>query len=193
MKFPFKSFLAGVLVGCVLTLVGVGVALFLVGKAASSGPIQLAGAPELTETGPIETLRQGEEWTFYDLDGKAVSLGDKRGRPIFLNEWATWCGPCVAELPSIQALYDSLNAEGVFFALVSYQEPAKLKKFVQEKSLRMPVYTTKNTRPPKGYKSPGIPVTFILDRAGGIVAEHFGAANWDVLRVRRFLRRLLAP
>lgn len=193
MKFPYKSFLAGVLVGCVLTFVCVGVALFLIGKSASQAPIQLAGAPELPETGPIKTLRQGEEWTFYDLEGKAVSLSDKRGQPIFLNEWATWCEPCVAELPSIQALYDSLNAEGVFFALVSYQEPAKLEKFIREKSLHMPIYTTKSTRPPKGYKAPGIPATFIFDRAGGIVAEHFGAANWDVSRVRRFLRRLLAP
>lgn len=193
MKFPYKSFLAGVLVGCVLTFVGGMIALFLIGKSMMDRPIQLAGAPDLPEAGPIQTLRQGEEWTFYDLEGKAVSLSDKRGQPIFLNEWATWCEPCVAELPSIQALYDSLNTEGVFFALVSYQEPAKLKKFVQEKSLRMPIYTTKNTKPPKGYKAPGIPATFILDRAGAIVMEHFGAANWDALRVRRFLRRLLAP
>src|SRR5947208_2305888 len=112
MKFPYKSFFAGVLVGCVLTFVGGYAVLFLIGKSMMDRPIQLASAPDLPETGPITPLRQGEDWSFYDLDGRPVSLSRERGQVVFLNEWATWCKPCVAELPSIQALYDSLNAEG---------------------------------------------------------------------------------
>jgi thiol-disulfide isomerase/thioredoxin len=194
MKFLNRYFFAGVVVGSMLTFAAiVGFSLLVASSMMKRhGPHSYLGrAPEFPASGPIVALRKGEDWSVRGLDGTPMSLREQRGHVVFLNHWATWCGPCVAEMPSIQALYDSLNTEGVVFALVSEEEPAKVRAFVQERSIRVPVYVTE-TKPPAAYKSVGIPATFILDRDGGIVAEHVGAANWDVERCRRYLRRLVS-
>src|SRR5262245_30618069 len=196
MKFLNKSFFAGVLVGMVLTVCAVAAGSFLFYASLirqHGGPSKffLQPAPEFPEAGIITPLRAGEDWAVRDLSGAPLSLREQRGNVVFLNRWATWCHPCVAEMPSIQALYDSLHAEGVVFALVSDGEPAVVRRFVERRSFRVPVYVSQG-KEPAAYGSAGIPATFILDRAGNVVAEHVGAANWDVERCRRYLRRLLA-
>ena len=195
MKFLNRYFFAGVLVGSMITFAAiVGFSLLVASSIMKRhGPHSYLGtAPEFPTSGPIVALRKGEDWSLRGLDGTPMSLREQQGRVVFLNHWATWCGPCVAEMPSIQALYDSLNAEGVVFVLVSEEDPAKVRNFVQGRSFRVPVYL-REKKPPAAYKSVWITATFILDRNGGIVAEHVGAANWDVEGCRRYLRRLVSP
>jgi thiol-disulfide isomerase/thioredoxin len=109
---------------------------------------------------------------------------------IFLNVWATWCGPCVAEMPSIQRLHERVRGDDVFFACVT-QEPAEVAKaFLEKKKLDLPVYTMTGELP-AAFKRKGIPSTFVLSKRGAVAFSHVGAARWDDARTIGFLEELI--
>jgi len=133
----------------------------------------------------------------YDLPirelagGAAVDFGQFRGKVVFLNFWATWCPPCVAEMPAIQALYDQLGSDKLVFVMVATNdETAKVKKFVARKGYTFPVYEL-NGPLPSCYESNVVPTTFVIDPQGKIVARHQGMANYDSEEFRAFLRNLV--
>ncbi|MBI3404350.1 MAG: TlpA family protein disulfide reductase [Acidobacteria bacterium] len=130
-------------------------------------------------------------WQIRSLDGQVQSLDAYKNKVLFVNVWATWCGPCVREMPDIQALYDSLKQDSnVAFLLVSEEEMDDVKKFVAEQKLTAPIYISAS-KLPDSFESRGIPATFIVDREGNIVHSHVGAANWENDGCRTFLRSLL--
>jgi thiol-disulfide isomerase/thioredoxin len=122
------------------------------------------------------------------VDGAEVSLDQFRGKALFVNVWATWCGPCVAEMPSIQALYDATKDAGVAFLLISEEEADVVRGFVADGQFTFPVYLTEKL--PGVFQSRGIPATFILDREGRIVYQHVGGANWNSDSCQNLLRTL---
>ncbi len=123
------------------------------------------------------------------LDGRETTLGEHRGKVVFVNVWATWCGPCVNEMPGIQALYDSARKEGVAFVLVSEEKSEVVKTFVEQEKYSFPVFTSENL--PDKFKTQGIPATFVVNRQGAIVHKHVGSADWNTESCRKFLRSLL--
>ncbi len=129
------------------------------------------------------------EWQLTALDGTDTSLLRHKDRVLFINVWATWCGPCIAEMPEIQALFESLKGQGVAFLAISDEDRETVRKFVEEKGYTFPVYVTENV--PDEFESRGIPATFVVDRTGGIVLKKTGAASWDTDTCRSFLRSLL--
>ncbi len=131
------------------------------------------------------------DWSVLDLDGGEFPLGETQGKTLFLNFWATWCPPCVAEMPSIQRLYDELKDEGVAFVLVSDQRPATVRRFAQARGFTLPFYTSESD-PPEVFRTRGIPATFIASPDGSIVVRHVGAGRWDDEKVVEFIRGLAA-
>jgi thiol-disulfide isomerase/thioredoxin len=123
-------------------------------------------------------------WDLHSLDGAAVDPAALRGKVIFLNRWATWCPPCVAELPSIVSLREKVGARlgaragEVCFLCVSSEPPSKLLGFRKIDELGLPAYVLKGAVPAM-FETQAIPATFILDRQGQIVVKHIGAASWD--------------
>ncbi len=128
------------------------------------------------------------DWTLKTLDGRDLPLADFRGQPLFINVWATWCGPCRDEMPDIQALHDSLPADNVAFLLVSEEDAADVRAYVDENEFTFPVYLS--ARLPDVFESRGIPATFIVDPAGNVVFRRVGAAAWNSDACRNFLRAL---
>ena len=139
---------------------------------------------------PQEESLADVEWKFQSLDGEETSLSAFEGKVLFVNLWATWCGPCVVEMPSIQRLYEQFPQEDVAFLLVSDERPDVVEEFVQEKGWELPLYVSKDEKP-SAFKTLGIPATFILDREGRIVFRHVGSAAWDDESTVRFLTELL--
>ena len=129
-------------------------------------------------------------WSVRTLDGLKVSLSQFKGRPIYLNFWATWCAPCVAEMPSIENLYRSLENEDVVFLLVSDESQETVRAFVEKERFTFPVYL-RGEDLPEVFVSAGLPTTFIADRDGTIVFRHIGAAQWDHESTVSFLRALM--
>ena len=139
---------------------------------------------------PVERSLADFEWKLQSLDGEETSLAAFEGKVLFVNLWATWCGPCVVEMPSIQRLYEQFQQEDVAFVLVSDEPPDVVEPFVQEKGWELPMYVSNDARP-SVFESRGIPATFILDREGRIVFSHVGSARWDDETSVRFLNGLL--
>jgi thiol-disulfide isomerase/thioredoxin len=129
------------------------------------------------------------DWSVQTLDGHDFRIADVRGKVVFLNFWATWCSPCVAEMPSIQQLYDKLKDEGVVFVCVSNEETSKVSRFAKEKGFTFPIYTMRGALPPV-FKTRGIPSTFILSPGGKIAFQHVGSAKWDDVKSIDFMRGL---
>ena len=115
------------------------------------------------------------------LDGQVVSLSDFRGKPVFLNFWATWCGPCRFEMPFIQKMYEGLSNEGLVVLAVNVQEnPTRVKEFVESFGLTFPVLLATNSEVPLTYNIRGIPATFFIDKNGIIQDIKIGAFASEV-------------
>jgi thiol-disulfide isomerase/thioredoxin len=132
--------------------------------------------------------RADYDWALRTLDGRELRLADFRGQPLFINVWATWCGPCRDEMPDIQALHDSMKSDHVAFLLISEEEADEVRSYMDRNQFTFPVYVTART--PDVFESRGIPATFIVDQAGEIVFRRVGAARWDSDACRNFLRAL---
>ncbi|HEU5397367.1 MAG TPA: TlpA disulfide reductase family protein, partial [Verrucomicrobiae bacterium] len=127
----------------------------------------------------------------FGSDGKQFNFEKYRGRVIVLNVWATWCPPCMGELPSVGRLATHY-ATDTNVAVVCVSEEMKSTVFGNAKAAASgaPLFSTDGARLPAVYQTDVIPATFIIDRNGLIVAEHLGAANWADPAVVRFLDSL---
>jgi thiol-disulfide isomerase/thioredoxin len=136
-----------------------------------------------------------EAWDYalgvQDLAGTSVPMSLYSGRVLVLNFWATWCGPCLAEMPSLERLQAATSGLNVALACLTHEKPEVVRKFVEKRDLTLPIFVFEGD-PPACFRSRAIPATFILDKAGKIVMRHFGAARWDDPSVVTFVRGLAA-
>lgn len=121
--------------------------------------------------------------------GQAIDFSKSRGRVILISFWATWCPPCIAEMPSIQSLYNDFG-DKIDFYLVTSENATKVSSFLKENNYSMPVYINALNMPEQLY-SKSIPATFIIDKNGGIAVKKIGAANWNGDEVRNLLNNLI--
>jgi len=128
------------------------------------------------------------------LAGGEGDLAAQRGKIVVLNFWATWCPPCVAEMPSLERLHRTLSPEGLAVVTVSTDEDeTELRRFVSARALTLPVLKDPGGRVAAGeYRTTGYPETFVLDREGRILRHVVGPAEWDSPEMLAEMRRLLA-
>lgn len=133
------------------------------------------------------------EFYFANEEGTVQSLSEYEGEVIFMNVWATWCPPCIAEMPSIKALYDSLEGvENITFLIVSVDEDFnKAKEFMANRNFDLPIYHYR-TRSPDAYESRSIPTTYIISKDGKLMMEKRGLAKYDTKEFRDFMIELSA-
>ena len=160
-----------------------------------SGEVELGGiatAPQATEyTGEAaaETEAQGSEapdFTVYDLEGNPYKLADFRGKPVLLNFWASWCGPCQMEMPDFQKYYES-HGDKVNFVIVNLtdgqQETVEsASAFIAEKGYTFPVYYDTDIDAAAKYGVSAVPVSYFIDAEGYFVAWAQGALSADMLQ-----------
>ena len=132
------------------------------------------------------------DWPLKNLDDKPVSFADYRGKTVFLNIWATWCGPCRSEMPSIARLADDprLAKQDIAFVCVATDDDVRMvKSFVDGEC--WPMTFLRADRLPPTFVTEGIPATFIIDPNGKIIATEVGAADWDEPQVVELLLKAL--
>ncbi len=114
---------------------------------------------------PQNNMPMQADWTMVSVDGKdKTSLAAHAGKVVVLNVWATWCGPCVHEMPSFQKLVSSMKSrDDVVFIFAALDDPDKVANFMESNKLTLPVYIP-TARPPARLATDGIPATFIFDR-----------------------------
>jgi thiol-disulfide isomerase/thioredoxin len=129
------------------------------------------------------------------LAGGEVEIASYRGRLVLLNFWATWCAPCVAEMPSLERLHRTLSAEGLAVVTVAADEDeADVRRFVASYGLTLPVLRDPGGRDAAAaYRTTGYPETFLLDRQGALLEHTVGPLEWDAPEQLARLRALLRP
>lgn len=161
--------------------------LLVLSLAMATSPSGLAG-----QAPPVEVGRVDYRWSVRDLrTGEVGDLARYRGRVLFLNVWAAWCRACIEEMPSIQALHDSLAAEGIAVLALAADRPGPVARFLRRGRHTLPVALEEEAIP-RSLGVLALPTTLIVDREGRIVLRHRGAADWDTAEVRAFLRALMA-
>lgn len=124
-----------------------------------------------------------------DEDGNTTSLEELKGKVVFLNMWATWCPPCIAEMPAINKLYKEMGHEVVFVMLSRDEDFETAKAFNKRKGFDLPIYT-QGSNLPEMYQSSTIPTTYIIDADGDLALTHEGMANYNTKEFKSFLNSL---
>jgi thiol-disulfide isomerase/thioredoxin len=162
--------------------------------AAAALPAAELTQEEIREVG-LQPLKEGTaivDFELQQLGGGSRSLSSFKGKVVFLNFWATWCGPCRQEMPSMERLYQRLKGKGLEIVAVNLQEDDKaVQKFVNEHKLSFPVLLDKSGRVGATYGARSIPTSYIIDRKGFVVAGTIGTREWDTEQYVRFFERLL--
>jgi peroxiredoxin len=147
--------------------------------------------PAVQENG-ISLSDQDYYWPMTDLEGNAVNLNDYKGKVVFLNLWATWCPPCVGEMPEIQKLYDTFKSNpDIAFLLVSNEDNEKIRGFVDKRDYTFPVYSSRSPSP-EPFSTRSIPTTFVISKKGEIKIRETGAYNWGGSKMVGIIQDLLA-
>ncbi|MFY0599074.1 MAG: TlpA family protein disulfide reductase [Cyclobacteriaceae bacterium] len=130
----------------------------------------------------------------YDLKltnvaGREIDFETFKGKTVFINFWATWCPPCIAEMPDIQDFYEKVGNDVEFVMISVDKNQFKAKQFVQDKEYDFPVYFL-NSSLPTVYEARSIPTTYVISPEGMIVAEKHGMAKYDSEEFRSFILNL---
>ena len=149
-----------------------------------------------TEDGQANTELENEtskkanfDLKLRDVEGNIVPLSDLKGKVIFLNFWATWCPPCVAEMPAINNLHKEMGDEVAFVMLSVDQKFEKAVSFKERKNYGLPIYSLAGELPAM-YRSSAIPTTFVIDAQGNLALTHKGMADYDTEEFKEFLNSL---
>ena len=136
---------------------------------------------------------QAPDFNLPGLDGKMVRLADQRGKVVFLNIWATWCPPCVDEMPSMEKLHQQLKDEDFEILAVSIdkQGAEAVLPFMKKHNLSFTALIDAEGSLKYEYQTTGVPETFIIDRNGVIVEKVIGPRDWAAPDVIGYFRKLI--
>ncbi len=124
-----------------------------------------------------------------DITGTPKSIAIGKGRVAFVSYWATWCPPCIAELPSIQKLYADYG-DKMDFIMLTEEDPTVVHRFVERKGYELPIYFPE-METPEVLRENSIPTNYVIDATGKIVVKEKGAADWDSATIRELLDGLV--
>lgn len=130
-------------------------------------------------------------WKLRDISETDFDFNSAKGKVIVINFWATWCPPCIAEMPSMEQLYQNYkDNDDVVFLFVSNEDVSVIKQFMSKKDYGFNVYQSL-TEYPKEFDVSSIPRTFIISKKSEVVIDKSGAANWNSDRVTKTIDELL--
>lgn len=172
-------------------MIGVVVAVLLLGllsacssepkKTQSEGEAELPPTPETVEPtltkepeiGPEVSL-QAPDFTLKDLEGKTISLSQFRGKTVLLNFWASWCGPCRAEMPHLQKFFEESGDDLTPIGVNLMEDRSQVERFAQKQGLTFPIALDLEGKVGSSYKVRSIPTTFFIDPEGIIRGKKVG-------------------
>ena len=141
--------------------------------------------PTAPEQSQAETF-PAPDFTVYDLAGNPVRLSDGFGKPLVLNFWASWCGPCQMEMPDFQEKYLELGEEVTFLMINmtdgSRETVEKAASFIQSAGYSFPVFYDTTVEAAIAYQVYSLPTTYFLDANGSVIAHATGAINKETLQ-----------
>jgi peroxiredoxin len=132
------------------------------------------------------------DFTLQSLDGESVTLSDLEGKVILINFWATWCHPCIIEMPSMEKIYRKYKDRGfTILAIDIMEKPETVRKFVKEKNLTFPILLDTKGDVKGKYRVSGIPNSYLVNKNGKLVGRFIGPREWDNEHAEALLEELL--
>lgn len=154
--------------------------------------ITMWGPSELSNEKQVQLADEAYNWQLQDSQGNQHVLAEFKGKVIFINLWATWCPPCVAEMPSIDELYAHYKDNpNIVFLLVTNEKRGTIDEFLIKRNFNFPIYSSL-TRNPQEFFSETIPATFVVDKNGRVVMKEQRAKKWHGESTIEFLDKLIA-
>jgi cytochrome c biogenesis protein CcmG/thiol:disulfide interchange protein DsbE len=172
-----------------------GVIVTAVVVAGAAAALTYSGAFELAES-RVAPGAPAPDFRAVTLDAQPVARGiaDYRGQVVLLNLWATWCGPCELEMPSIQALHNDFAAGGLKVVAIAVDDPGfeqRIRDFVARKGLTFEILHEGSGKVESDYEARGIPATYLIGRDGLIRKRVAGASDWNSPANRALVAQLL--
>jgi len=177
--------------------------IFIIAMLTPSGRLAIGGfvnrikamiiQPSVTsEKDVVQLTEKDYNWEFKDISGNTVNLSDFENKVVFMNFWATWCPPCVGEMPAVQDLYNTYkDDERIQFLMLTDDDPEKIKNFIKKREYTFPVFRYQ-FRPPNVFQSSVIPTTYIISKKGKIKVKETGASNWNGKTTKELINKLLS-
>ena len=162
------------------------------GSAAEDNP----GVPERARLGefmPASPLLPAPAISFVDLAGNTVSLSEFTGKIVLVNLWATWCEPCLREMPSLERVQLRLGDKIAVIAIsVDRGGSKKVEPFIDKLGLKsVKIYLDPKSVIERAFKVRGLPTSFLIDREGRVLGRVEGAAEWDAPKLLKVLKSFL--
>jgi peroxiredoxin len=144
----------------------------------------------------VKIVREGDrapEFTLRSLDGKTVSLSSYRGKVIMVHFWATWCPPCVEELPTLERLYRAQTGKDLEILAVSVDEggAGAVGQFMQKNRFALPVLLNPDQSVARRYGTFKFPETYLVDREGIVRRKIIGAADWTSPAAQKIIQAMV--
>ena len=178
-KSKSKSPLPLILIGVGLIVIAVAFVIFM----PKTGDTTSASAPgEIPASIPGEMNYPAPELTLTDMQDQTVSLADYRGQWVLVNNWATWCPPCRAEMPELKAYYEAHKDEGfVLIAISSGDTKSQIADFTQEYGLSFPMWQDPTSASLRAFRMDYLPSSFVIDPSGTVRLAWTGAVSLETL------------
>ncbi len=171
---------AGVVAGLGLILLAAAIALYARRLEPRATPKEVPAGP--VQNPPAQVNLPAPDLELTTLDGQPASLADYRGQVLIVNLWATWCPPCKAEMPDLQAYYEAHRDQGLTLVAINIQESAdQVRPFVEAYGLTFPVWLDPQGVSTMAFRTQGLPSTFVLDPEGNIRLIWYGRTSKELL------------
>ena len=169
------------------------VLLMHVGSIAADG-VGAAEPPRLGEFIPVLPPQPAPPFSFVDASGNTASLADFSGKLVVLNLWATWCAPCLREMPSLDRMQTRLGEDVVVLAISEDRGGDKVvEPFIEKLGLKsVKFYLDPKSGAERAFKVQGLPTSFVIGREGNVLGRVEGAAEWDSPKLLDTLKSFLA-
>jgi peroxiredoxin len=171
--------------------IALGLFLIIVAVLILATPQSGGTAAEQSSVVPIKVNFSAPELSLQNINGQTESLADYRGQVVLVNNWATWCPPCKAEMPTLAAYYNEHSPEGFTLVAIEAGEPLEsVAQFATDFNLKFPVWLDPDGASLKAFGNGNLPNSFVIDRSGTVRYAWTGEISRDMLE--KYVSPLLA-
>lgn len=169
------------LIGAGLLLLGA-LGIVLIPKSGGGANSPSGGSGGQFSSVPVQVDFASPELALQDLDGSTVSLADFHDSVVLVNNWATWCPPCKAEMPTLQAFFDEHSRQHfTIIAIEAGETTSDVAQFVKQHGLTFPVWPDPDQKSIQAFRNMSLPNSYVIDRSGKVRLAWTGAVSRELL------------